>query len=204
MTFPVPSFAALAAGNQNLSLLDQQFAAVSTGMQIPCTAVGNNAIQLSPSANAPLISSYTDFAPVFSWRQPSTSTAPVTISVSGLPALTAYTHNGATICGASDLIGGCSYRAFSVSTLDGMGGFVIDVIPATAVAATSTLEYVIDGAGSTITTGLKGWIEVPYACTITRATLLADQTGSIIVDIYRCTYAAYAPPTHPVSADKIT
>jgi hypothetical protein len=35
--------------------------------------------------------------------------------------------------------------------------------------------------------------------------MLADQTGSAIVDIFACTYAQYdAGATHPVSADKIT
>ena len=66
------------------------------------------------------------------------------------------------------------------------------------------LEFVIDGGGATITTGLKGYLEVPYACTITRASLLADQSGSIVVDIFRSTYSAFAPPTHPASADKLT
>ena len=63
-----------------------------------------------------------------------------------------------------------------------------------------TILFVIDGGGSAITTGIKGDIEVPFACTITRATLLADQTGSIVVNIWKDTYANY-PPT---VADKIT
>ena len=66
------------------------------------------------------------------------------------------------------------------------------------------LEFVIDGGGSALTTGMKGYLEVPYACTITRATLLADQSGSVVVDIFRSTYSDFAPPTHPVSGDKLT
>jgi ribosome-binding ATPase YchF (GTP1/OBG family) len=58
----------------------------------------------------------------------------------------------------------------------------------------------IDGAGSAITTGVKGFIRVPYACTITKATLLADQAGSIVVDVWKDSYANY-PPT---VADTIT
>ncbi len=60
--------------------------------------------------------------------------------------------------------------------------------------------FVIDGGGSTITTGIKGDIEVPFACTINAVTMLADQTGSIVVDIWKDTYANY-PPT---DADSIT
>lgn len=71
--------------------------------------------------------------------------------------------------------------------------------------ATDAIEFVIDGGGSTITTGMKGYLEVPYACTINRATLLADQSGSIVVDVFKCTYAQFdAGSTHPVSGDKIT
>lgn len=63
-----------------------------------------------------------------------------------------------------------------------------------------TITFVIDGGGATITTGVKGFLEIPFACTITRATLLADQSGSIVVDIWKDTYANY-PPT---VADTIT
>lgn len=52
----------------------------------------------------------------------------------------------------------------------------------------------IDGGGTTIATGLvKASIVVPYACTITGWTLLADQTGSIVVDVWKQTYASYPP-----------
>lgn len=59
---------------------------------------------------------------------------------------------------------------------------------------------VIDGGGSTITTGVKGYIRVPWACTITKATLLADIAGSIVIDIWKDTFANH-PPT---IADTIT
>jgi hypothetical protein len=47
-------------------------------------------------------------------------------------------------------------------------------------------------------------LEIPFACTINRVTLLADQSGSIVVDIWMCTYSAFAPPTHPAVGDSIT
>lgn len=69
----------------------------------------------------------------------------------------------------------------------------------------SGLEFVLnDGTGSAITTGLKGYLEIPFNCTITVATLLPDQTGSIVVDIFKCSYANFQPGTHPIAADKIT
>lgn len=57
----------------------------------------------------------------------------------------------------------------------------------------------IDGGGSAITSGVKGFIEIPYSGTITRCTMLADQSGSATVNIWKDTYANF-PPT---SADAI-
>lgn len=65
---------------------------------------------------------------------------------------------------------------------------------------TSSITFIIDGGGQAITTGVKGYLEIPFACTVTQATALADQTGSIVVDIWKDTYANY-PPT---DADSIT
>lgn len=55
------------------------------------------------------------------------------------------------------------------------------------------LTFIIDGGGSAITTGQKGHLEIPFACTITRVTMLADQSGSIVVDIWKDTYANFPP-----------
>ena len=62
------------------------------------------------------------------------------------------------------------------------------------------LTFVIDGGGAAIIAGEKGHIEVPYACTITKATSLADQSGSIVVDIWKDSYANFLP----TDADTIT
>jgi hypothetical protein len=58
----------------------------------------------------------------------------------------------------------------------------------------------IDGGGSAITTGVKQYLSVPYDCTIVGWTLVADQSGSIVIDVWRDTYANH-PPT---VADTIT
>jgi len=71
-------------------------------------------------------------------------------------------------------------------------------------ARIGAVGIVIDGGGSAITTGVKGFVEVPFACTITAATLLstdsASTTGSIVIDIWKDTYANYPP----VVGDAIT
>lgn len=50
------------------------------------------------------------------------------------------------------------------------------------------------GSGIAITTGIKGGVEVPEDCEIVGWTIVADQVGSIVVDVWKDTYANY-PPT---------
>jgi hypothetical protein len=66
--------------------------------------------------------------------------------------------------------------------------------------ATNSIGCVIDGAGSAIGTGLKTYIQVPYDCIIKEWTVIADQTGDIVIDVWKDTYANF-PPT---VADTIT
>lgn len=68
------------------------------------------------------------------------------------------------------------------------------------VGSAFVVQFVIDGGGSTITTGVKGDIYFPFAATINEVELLADQSGSIVLDLWKDTYANY-PPT---VADTIT
>ena len=55
------------------------------------------------------------------------------------------------------------------------------------------LVFIIDGGGSAITTGVKGHLEVPFTCTLKQVSLLADQVGSIKIDIWKDTYDHYPP-----------
>lgn len=83
-------------------------------------------------------------------------------------------------------------------------GTIVDIEGTTA-GIIADISFIIDGGGSAITTGVKGDLEIDFACTVNSATLLADQAGAIVVDIFKCTYAQYdAGATHPVSGDKIT
>jgi len=56
------------------------------------------------------------------------------------------------------------------------------------------IVYVIDGGGEAISTGVAGYLEIPFAVTITAWTITADQTGSIVVDVWKDSYANF-PPT---------
>jgi hypothetical protein len=61
------------------------------------------------------------------------------------------------------------------------------------------LGITIDGAGASITSGVKGYVRVPYNCTITKAEMVANDTGTVTVQVWKDSYAAF-PPT---SADAI-
>lgn len=58
----------------------------------------------------------------------------------------------------------------------------------------AALEFVIDEGGAVLSTGEKGHLRIPFGCTITRVSLLGDQSGSIKMDIWSDTYGNY-PPT---------
>lgn len=57
-----------------------------------------------------------------------------------------------------------------------------------------SLGITIDGGGSVITTGVKGDITIPFNGTITAWYLVADQAGSIVIDVWKNVFASY-PPT---------
>jgi hypothetical protein len=71
---------------------------------------------------------------------------------------------------------------------------------APAGTAVDRIVGVFDGGGAAIAVGKKAYVSVPYACTITAARVLADQSGSIVVDVWKDAYVNY-PPT---DADSIT
>lgn len=66
-------------------------------------------------------------------------------------------------------------------------------LPAVGSGLTQTVNFVIDGAGTAIATGIKGDVVLDFACTVTKWTVLADQSGSITVNVWRSTYAGFPP-----------
>lgn len=93
---------------------------------------------------------------------------------------------------ATITIGGTN---IAFAQITGTGGGVTSVLGQTgAVTFAVSIPFIIDGGGVAITTGIKGDIEIPFSGTITANRLLADQSGSIVIDLWKDTYANF-PPT---------
>jgi hypothetical protein len=122
----------------------------------------------------------------------------------------AHTHGvttggtGVTACAKGDIIvGSGSNTASAVNVGTNNYLLIADSAQGNGVRwATDdvAIEFVIDGGGSAIATGSKGFLEVPFACTIIRVTTLAQPaSSSIVVDIKKSTYANF-PSTSSICA----
>ena len=84
---------------------------------------------------------------------------------------------------------------------DGIDGAPGPPGPTGAVTNADTgIEVIIGNGIDAITAAVAGDLEVPFACTVLEWRLVADQSGSIVVDVWKDTYANF-PPT---VADTIT
>lgn len=82
-------------------------------------------------------------------------------------------------------------------------------IPVQRAAATPGVAFEAQYAALTMTigngvvvipTGVKGFVRVPFACEIVRASLMADVSGSIVIDVWKDSWANFPPAV----ADTIT
>lgn len=170
---------------QNLTDFDVMFNAVAALGAIPCLASGTNAIALVPFVNTPTIASYTDLAPSFIFSCPATNTSSVTLNISSVGAKSAFKVNGTLPMVAGDMIFGAIYKAtFSAS----LNGFIVDAMSG-PFFTNSTLEFIIDGGGVAITTGVKGYLKIGYSANVSAWEVMADQSGSIVIDILRANSA---------------
>jgi hypothetical protein len=74
------------------------------------------------------------------------------------------------------------------------------VAPSGVAGSTEAVGIVIDGGGSTPATGSKGYTQVPYNCTITGWTMLADVSGSAQITVKKSTYAGFPTTSSIVAA----
>lgn len=69
---------------------------------------------------------------------------------------------------------------------------------ASFVSNTRTMNFIIDGDGSAITTGIKGHVVIDSDYEVTGWTVIGDQSGSIVVDVKRATFTNF-PTTASIS-----
>ena len=62
------------------------------------------------------------------------------------------------------------------------------------IGAAANLNIMLDGGGSVIQTGVVGDIQVPAGFNVVGWDLVADQVGSIVVDVWKDTYGVFPPP----------
>jgi len=93
-------------------------------------------------------------------------------------------------------------------TLPAAGGAANEILQydgsqnASFVSNTRTLNFVIDGGGSAVTTGVKGHIVLDGDYTVTGWTVIADQSGSIVVDVNRATFTNF-PTTSSIAGTEL-
>lgn len=70
--------------------------------------------------------------------------------------------------------------------------------------ALDIIGVVVDGGGSAITTGSKGYRVIPYPCRIKEWVVVADQSGSVVVDVKRSDYDTFPTFTTIAPTNKPT
>ena len=71
-------------------------------------------------------------------------------------------------------------------------------------ARTGSINYVIDGGGTTVATGVKGQVNIPISMNVTGWVLTADQSGSAVVDVNAGSYASFPTLSSIAASDKPT
>lgn len=75
---------------------------------------------------------------------------------------------------------------------------------ATGPAGDLAVNMIIDGGGSVITAGTKGYVVIPFSGTVGSWTILGDQSGSIVVDVKRSTYSGFPTTSSIAGTEKPT
>jgi hypothetical protein len=106
-----------------MSFLDDTFNGIAAGTSIPCTTSGGNAINLTPLAGFPALTSYTELMG-FRFVASFTSTGVVTAQYNGLGFFPVYHADGTTQFNVADIVAGQQYIfTFHQALNGGLGGF---------------------------------------------------------------------------------
>lgn len=119
----------------------------------------------------------------------------LTNDTTALKAATYITQTANATLSAEQALSSLATGLVKVTTATGVLSTAVAAdLPSHTHTQTDGRDFIIDGGGATITTGVKGDIEIKYACTMTAWRVLADQSGLISVGIWRDSYANF-PPT---------
>jgi hypothetical protein len=174
------------------TLSNERVLTAGTGISVTDAGAGSTVTVALSGGTLDLASEVTGTLPVANGGTNLTAAADDNVMVGNA---TTWQSKALTDCDSpttSKLLYDTTTNAFSCGSDQGAGSVI------------RNLGIVIDGGGSTITTGVKGFVSAPAACTITSATLLSTDasvtSGSIVIDVWKDTYSNY-PPT---VADTIT
>ncbi len=119
----------------------------------------------------------------------------ITTDLTGLKAATYITQTASSTLSAEQALSTLPTGLLKVTTATGVlsTAAAADLPAHNHTNVVVAASFLIDGGGAVITTGVKGDLVIPFAGTITGWTALADQGGSINVNVWRSTYAAYPP-----------
>lgn len=67
-----------------------------------------------------------------------------------------------------------------------------------------SLNFIVDGGGSPITVGSKGYVRVDFDAWVYGWTVAADQSGSIVFNVKKCAYADFPTTTSIVGSEPPT
>jgi hypothetical protein len=73
-----------------------------------------------------------------------------------------------------------------------------------ASGGTDDIGITIDGSGSALITGAKGYRRMPYDCTITGWTILGKESGSCVIDIKKSDYTGFPTTSSIAGTEKPT
>jgi hypothetical protein len=131
-----------------------------------------------------------------------------TTSISASYALTAsfaLNGGGGGSTNTGSLLTTASIAGSTITFTKGDGSTFPIVVPAGSGSGTvsggalsGSFGVTIDGAGTALTTGNKGYAVIPYGGTITGWTMIANQTGDCVIDVWK------AAGTIPTLSDSIT
>lgn len=155
MALPV-TFGTLPGPTASAASFDTNFNAVAGIGICQCTAVGTNAITLTPVTNMPTIAAYTN-QQQFSFSAVASSTGGVTLQVGALASLNVYMQDGVTQASSGNIVNGQTYVVMYLAALNsGAGGFqimsqsVVSSLVVSPIIATMTADVTLT-ASSTLT-----------------------------------------------------